>query len=89
MAGRVDHKGEDISLLADLVVDWDAAAAAGADAFARQVAAADRGGAAAGGRERRGPRGGHGTATRRVAAAGRAGRPSPSGPARRAGGRPR
>ena len=29
VAGRVDHKGEDVSLLADLAVDWDAAAAAG------------------------------------------------------------
>ncbi len=43
VAGRVDHKGEDVSLLADLAVDWDAAAGAGPDAFARQVAAGDRG----------------------------------------------
>ena len=27
VAGRVDHKGEEVSLLADLVVDWDEAAA--------------------------------------------------------------
>src|SRR3989442_10899382 len=44
VAGRVDHKGEEISLLADLVVEWDKAAAAGPDAFARQVAVSDRGG---------------------------------------------
>ena len=44
VAGRVDHKGEEISLLADLVVDWDQAAAAGPDAFARQVSASDRSG---------------------------------------------
>ncbi len=43
VAGRVDHKGEDISLLADLAVDWDQASAAGPDVFARQVAANDRG----------------------------------------------
>jgi hypothetical protein len=43
VAGRVDHKGEEISLLADLVSDWDDASAAGPDMFARQVAAADRG----------------------------------------------
>jgi len=65
VAGRVDHKGEDISLLADMVADWDDASAAGPDAFARQVAAADRGG-------RRAPAGGgngiaHTAATRYVA----------------------
>jgi DNA polymerase-3 subunit alpha len=49
VAGRVDHKGEEASLLADLALDWDAAAAAGPDAFARQVAAGERGGG------RRGP----------------------------------
>jgi len=43
VAGRVDHKGEDISLLADLAVDWDQASASGPDAFARQVATTDRG----------------------------------------------
>ena len=47
VAGRVDHKGEEVSLLADLAVDWDAAAAAGAEAFARQVAAGERGGGGA------------------------------------------
>jgi hypothetical protein len=43
VAGRIDHKGEEISLLADLVSDWDDASAIGAEAFARQVALADRG----------------------------------------------
>jgi hypothetical protein len=54
VAGRVDHKGEDISLLADMVADWDDASAAGPETFARQVAAADRGG-------RRPPAGGNGS----------------------------
>ena len=44
IAGRIDHKGEEISLLADLVTDWDDAAARGPDVFAREVAASDRGG---------------------------------------------
>ncbi|MEZ0240720.1 MAG: OB-fold nucleic acid binding domain-containing protein, partial [Chloroflexota bacterium] len=44
IAGRIDHKGEEVSLLADLVVDWDDAAARGPEAFAREVAAGDRGG---------------------------------------------
>lgn len=44
VAGRVDHKGEEISLLADLVADWDEASATGPEAFARQVTAGDRGG---------------------------------------------
>ena len=35
IAGRIDHKGEEISLLADLAVDWDDAVAQGPDAFAR------------------------------------------------------
>ena len=39
VAGRVDHKGEEVSLLADLVADWDDAAARGPEAFAREVAA--------------------------------------------------
>jgi hypothetical protein len=43
VAGRVDHKGEEISLLADIISDWDDASAIGPDAFARQVALADRG----------------------------------------------
>jgi hypothetical protein len=55
VAGRVDHKGEDVALLADMVADWDDASSAGPEAFARQVAAADRGG-------RRVPAGGNGSA---------------------------
>jgi DNA polymerase-3 subunit alpha len=43
VAGRIDHRGEDVSLLADLVRDFDLAASAGEDAFAAEVAAADRG----------------------------------------------
>jgi DNA polymerase-3 subunit alpha len=43
VAGRVDHRGEEVSLLADLVVDWDAAVARGPEAFAREVASSDRG----------------------------------------------
>jgi DNA polymerase-3 subunit alpha len=43
VAGRVDHRGEDVSLLADLVVEWDEAVAKGAEAFAREVVAGDRG----------------------------------------------
>ncbi|MEO8437254.1 MAG: OB-fold nucleic acid binding domain-containing protein, partial [Chloroflexota bacterium] len=54
VAGRVDHKSDDVSLLADLAVEWDAAAAAGEEAFARQVAAGERGG---GGRRGGGPNG--------------------------------
>ncbi|MBI2763431.1 MAG: DNA polymerase III subunit alpha, partial [Chloroflexi bacterium] len=44
VAGRVDHRGEDVSLLADLVVPWDDAVTKGAEAFARDVAGGDRGG---------------------------------------------
>ena len=54
VAGRVDHKSEEVSLLADLAVEWDAAAAGGEESFARQVAAGDRGG---GGRRPNGPNG--------------------------------
>jgi DNA polymerase-3 subunit alpha len=44
VAGKVDHRGEEVSLLADLVMPWDEAATLGAEAFARQVArAGDRG----------------------------------------------
>jgi len=43
VAGRVDHRGEETSLLADLVVPWEAAVALGSEAFARQVATGDRG----------------------------------------------
>jgi DNA polymerase-3 subunit alpha len=44
IAGRIDHKGEEISLLADLVADWDDAAARGPEEFGRDVAAGDRSG---------------------------------------------
>ncbi|MFL5681223.1 MAG: DNA polymerase III subunit alpha, partial [Chloroflexota bacterium] len=43
VAGRVDHRGEEVSLLADLVMDWDGAVAKGPEAFAREVAAGERG----------------------------------------------
>ena len=43
VAGRVDHRGEDVSLLADLVVPWDDAVQRGPESFARDVAAGDRG----------------------------------------------
>jgi hypothetical protein len=61
VAGRVDHKSEDVSLLADLAVEWDAAAAAGEEAFARQVAVGDRGG---GGRRGAGYANGNGNGSR-------------------------
>ena len=48
VSGRVDHKGDETVLLADSVWTWDDAAAMDPEAFARQVAAGDRG--------RRGPR---------------------------------
>jgi hypothetical protein len=56
VAGRIDHRGDDVSLLADLAVDWDGAITRGPEAFARDVAAGDRG---RGGR-RGGPGGGPG-----------------------------
>jgi DNA polymerase-3 subunit alpha len=43
VAGRVDHRGEDTSLLADLAVDWDDAVVRGPEAFAAEVAAGERG----------------------------------------------
>jgi hypothetical protein len=58
VAGRIDHRGEEVSLLADLAVDWDEALARGPDAFAQQVAAGDRGRA-----PRRSPPGGGGRET--------------------------
>ena len=57
VAGRVDHRGEEASLLADAVWDWDAAAERGAEAFAREVGALDR----RGGGRRGGPGGGNGS----------------------------
>ena len=43
VGGRIDHRGEEVSLLADLVRDFDAAEAGGEEAFAAEFAAADRG----------------------------------------------
>src|SRR5688500_18178640 len=43
VAGRVDHRGEEVSLLADVVVTWEDAAATGPEAFGREVARGDRG----------------------------------------------
>ena len=43
VSGRVDHKGEEVSLLADLVMNWDVATTRGPAAFASEVAAVDRG----------------------------------------------
>ncbi|MES2208738.1 MAG: DNA polymerase III subunit alpha [Chloroflexota bacterium] len=43
VAGRIDHRGEEVSLLADLVIPWDEAVVKGPEAFARDVAAGDRG----------------------------------------------
>lgn len=67
VAGRIDHRGEEVSLLADLAVEWDEAVGRGAEAFAQEVAAGDRGG----GRRRGGPgannaawQGGNGTRER-------------------------
>ena len=42
VAGRVDHKGDETPLLADLVTDWDTAVGGGPERFAREVAAGDR-----------------------------------------------
>ena len=57
IAGRVDNRtdqrGEGASILADLVQDWDEAAALGPEAFARDVAAGDRGPRGRGGNGRR------------------------------------
>jgi DNA polymerase-3 subunit alpha len=53
VAGRVDHRGEEASLLADSVWDWDAAEERGPEAFARKVGLLDK-------RARRGTGGGSG-----------------------------
>ena len=42
VAGRIDHRGEDVSVLADIVSDWDLAESRGPEAFAAEVAASDR-----------------------------------------------
>ena len=73
VAGRVDHRGEEASLLADAVWDWDAAAERGAEAFAREVGALDR----RGGGRRGGPGGANGSGyaqRQRVAATAAVGR---------------
>ncbi|HEX5825385.1 MAG TPA: DNA polymerase III subunit alpha, partial [Candidatus Limnocylindrales bacterium] len=57
VAGRIDHRGEEVSLLADLVTDWDGAIVRGPEAFAREVAAGERG---RGPRRGGGPNGGFG-----------------------------
>jgi DNA polymerase-3 subunit alpha len=43
VAGRVDHRGDDVSILADTVTTWDEAIATGPEAFAQAVAAGERG----------------------------------------------
>ncbi len=43
VSGRVDHKGEEVSLLADFAIDWDSASARGPEAFARDVGSLERG----------------------------------------------
>jgi DNA polymerase III subunit alpha len=53
IAGRVDHRGEEVSILADLAADWDEVSSSVPDAFAREVAALER----VGGRRRPGANG--------------------------------
>ena len=66
VAGRVDHRGEEASLLADAVWDWDEVADRGPEAFAREVGSLDeRGGVGGparrnGGCRQRRPAGGYG-----------------------------
>ena len=43
VAGRIDHKGEETPLLADMAVPWEDAVARGPAAVAREIAAGDRG----------------------------------------------
>ncbi|MBM4409637.1 MAG: hypothetical protein FJ038_13810, partial [Chloroflexi bacterium] len=43
VAGRVDHKGEETPLLADLAIAWEDALARGPAQVAREIAAGDRG----------------------------------------------
>ena len=49
VAGRVDHRGEEASLLADSVWDWDAVADRGPEAFAKEVGSLDKRAARRGG----------------------------------------
>ncbi len=75
VAGRIDHRGEDVSLLADLVLDWDDAVARGPEAFARDVAAGDRGP-----RGRSGGPGGPGGRSSHGGSNGHSGSNEPAGP---------
>ena len=43
VAGRVDHRGEEVQVLADLVRSWDEVQEMGEERFAAEVAAGDRG----------------------------------------------
>jgi DNA polymerase III subunit alpha len=54
VAGRIDHRGEEVSLLADMVKEFEAAIEIGPEAFATEVAAGERG---RGGGRRGGPGG--------------------------------
>ncbi len=71
VAGRVDHRGDEASLLADSVWDWDAAEERGPEAFAREVGSLDK-------RARRGRRRGPGRRAER-----RSGNGRPNGGSRR------
>ena len=67
VAGRVDHRGDEASLLADAVWDWDTVAEHGPEAFAREVGTLDRrsgrrGGGGPGGSNGRGSNGNGGDA---------------------------
>jgi DNA polymerase-3 subunit alpha len=42
VAGRVDHRGDEVSLLADQVFDWEEVRSMGPEAFARRTAMGDR-----------------------------------------------
>jgi hypothetical protein len=64
VAGRIDHRGEEVSLLADAAWEWDAVAARGEAAFASEVAAGERGSRGrgrSGGSHANGANGAHGT----------------------------
>ncbi len=71
VAGRIDHRGEEVSLLADLVTDLEAATTQGEEAFAADVAAGDRG--------RGGRRGGGGATNGHGVPGARAMRPGQNG----------
>ncbi len=73
VAGRVDHRGEEASLLADSVWDWDAVVERGPEAFSREVGSLER-------RSRRGP-GGQGGGRGNGGNGGNGGPPRPGGTA--------